>query len=236
MLKSVTQMNIRFCGITDCNVQGGTAVVIDVLRAFSTAAWAFSLGVERMVLTDDLAEALRIKATMPGALAMKDGEPAPGFELSNSPVQLQKQTDLVSRTIVQRTTAGTVGAVAARRAARLYCASFLNAGATAEAIRRGGASDDVTFVVSGGDGTHDEDRACAEYIALLLDDPAADAGPFVARVAASQSARTLAQRVADGSLGTDAGDVAVCMETDRFGFAMRAAEEDGLLVLRQVNL
>jgi 2-phosphosulfolactate phosphatase len=232
MLKTVALWTIRFCGITDCNVQGGTAVVIDVLRAFSTAAWAFALGVERMVLTDDLDEALRIKAIIPGALAMKDGEPAPGFELSNSPLQLQKRSDLNGRIIVQRTTAGTVGAVAARGADRLYCASFLNAGATAAAIRNAGDADHVTFVVSGGDGTHDEDRACAEYIALLLEDPSADAGPFVARVASSQSAQTLAQRVADGSLGTDPGDVAACMETDHFGFAMRAVEEDGLLVLR----
>jgi 2-phosphosulfolactate phosphatase len=225
---------VSYVGISDCDVTGGTAVVIDVLRAFSTAAWAFELGVERIVLTDDLAEALRIKAALPGALAMKDGEPEPGFELSNSPVQLQRRNDLAGRTIVQRTTAGTVGAVAARRAERLYCASFLNAGTTAAAIRAAGGAD-VTFIVSGGDGTHDEDRACAEYVALLLDDPSADAAPYIDRVRASGSAATLMRRVAEGSKGTDPGDVEACTETDRFAFVMMAREEDGLLVLRPVT-
>ena len=76
-------------GLTAGDLTGRAVVVIDVLRAFTTAAWAFELGVERIVLTDDLDEALRLKAHLPKALAMKDGEPEPGFDLTNSPAQLR---------------------------------------------------------------------------------------------------------------------------------------------------
>ena len=95
-------MRAHYVSIAECHRVRGTAVVIDVLRAFSTAAWAFHLGVDRIVLSDDIEEALRIKAKLPGALAMKDSQPLAGFELSNSPVELQSAGRLAGATIVQR--------------------------------------------------------------------------------------------------------------------------------------
>jgi 2-phosphosulfolactate phosphatase len=223
-----------FVGVAEAGQISGIAVVIDVLRAFTTAAWAFELGVERIVLTDDLAAALRLKASIPGALALKDGEPAPGFDLINSPVMLSHRTDLAGMTIVQRTTHGTRGAVAARGAERLYCASFVCAAATASVIRRDGRRA-AGFVVTGDDGRAEEDRACAEYIAALLDDPSVDAGPYVAIAAGSRAgARLLGQAVA-GSRGVHEDDVEMCLEANRFDFAMLARDEDGLLVLRRVE-
>src|SRR6266496_1438681 len=103
------QWSPSFLSIEECRDVGGVVVAIDVMRAFTTAAWAFELGVARIVLTAELEEALALKAKLPGALALKDGEPAPGFDLSNSPAQLRERTDLAGKTIVQRTTAGTVG-------------------------------------------------------------------------------------------------------------------------------
>jgi len=71
----------RFVSIDEArSIAGGVGVVIDVVRAFTTTAWAFHLGAERIVLTDDLAEALKLKAQLPGSLALKDGEPAQGFQ------------------------------------------------------------------------------------------------------------------------------------------------------------
>jgi 2-phosphosulfolactate phosphatase len=221
-----------YVSIAECSNVYGVAVVIDVLRAFSTAAWAFELGAERIVLTDDLDEALKLKASIPGALALKDGHPQPGFDLTNSPVMI-KSHDLRGATIVQRTQHGTAGAVAARGAERLYCASFGVASATADAVRESGFRD-VYFVITGDDGTADEDLACAEYIAALLDDPSTDVAPFLARVAKSAGAVLDRQRIEEGHAGFADGDIEACMEADRFGFAMRAREEAGLLVLRRL--
>jgi 2-phosphosulfolactate phosphatase len=221
-------------GITGCEAVSGTAVVIDVLRAYTTAAWAFHLGVERIVLTDDVADALRLKASIPGALALKDAEPVEGFELSNSPVELKSAGDLRGRVIVQRTGHGTVGAVAAKAAERLYCASFVNAAATAKSLRDSGV-EKVYYVITGDQGEAEEDRACAEYIANLVEDSDADAPPYLKRAAASRAAATLRWRVKHGVPGVHERDVEVSLDADRFNFVMKASDEDGLLTLRAYN-
>ncbi len=77
---------IHYVTIAECASVHDTAVVIDVLRAFSTAAWAFELGAERIVLSDDVDEALEIKASIPGALALKDSRA--GTTASNSRTRL----------------------------------------------------------------------------------------------------------------------------------------------------
>ena len=221
-----------YVSIAECGRVRGVAVVIDVLRAFSTAAWAFGLGAERIVLSEDLDEALALKASIPGALALKDGRPQPGFDLTNSPVMIKAQ-DLRGATIVQRTGHGTVGAVAARGAEQLFCASFAVASATASVVRESGFSD-VYFVITGDDGLADEDLACAEYIAALLDNPSADVSPFLARVETSAGALLDRRRIEEGHPGFASGDIEACMDANRFDFAMQARDEDGLLVLRRL--
>jgi 2-phosphosulfolactate phosphatase len=227
------QFEAVYVSIAECGVVSGTAVVIDVLRAYSTAAWAFHLGAERIVLSDDTETALSLKASLPGALGLKDSRPYEGFDLTNSPVELQEH-DLKGRIIVQRTTAGTVGAVAARAAENLYCASFLNAAATANAVRDSGVSR-VYYVVTGDGGAAEEDRACAEYIAALVGDPSTDAAVFLRRAAESAASATIRRRGAEGVPGIQARDVEACLEVDRFDFVMRARDESGLLTLRPYN-
>jgi 2-phosphosulfolactate phosphatase len=229
----MSEWDVSYHGITDAGVKGGTAVVIDVIRAFTTAAWAFELGCERIVLVHGLEEALELKAKLPGSLALKDGEPAPGFDLTNSPIHMKQREDIAGRTIVQRTTHGTVGAVAARGAGALYCASFVCAGATARALRNAGPGR-VAFIVTGEDGQAEEDAACAQYIAALLEDPDADAAPYLHHAANSYTATEIvAKRVEQGLLGVDPADISMTLEVNRFEFVMRAREENGLLVLRR---
>jgi 2-phosphosulfolactate phosphatase len=210
----------------------GIAVVVDVVRAFTTAAWAFERGVERIVMTDDLEDALRLKQMLPGSLALKDGEPAPGFDLTNSPAQVREHKGLTGLTLVQRTTHGTIGAVAAQRAAMLFCASFVCAGATADLVRASG-QDEVHFVVTGEEGNADEDLACAEYIAALIEEPRTRPEPFTSRVPTSNAGRRVQASGDLGSPAADPRDVAMCMQANLFGFAMQASREDGLLVLRR---
>lgn len=223
-------MDIRFVGIEDCASIDGVAVVIDVLRAFSFAAYALDAGAERLILTDDLDDALKIAADIPGALAGKDGLPAEGFELFNSPGQVLERSDLDGRTIVHRTAAGTVGAVAARHAERLFCASFVVAEATVDRIRRLEPTS-VTFVVTGGGGHADEDVACAEYLATRLGRHAADPTPFLERV--EVAGQRLLRAVEMGYSAVHRDDLALCMDVDRFDFALTAVDEDGQLTLRK---
>ena len=223
-------MDARFVSIAELVAAPPVAVVIDVMRAFTAAAWAFARGAEKVVLAATLAEALALKSRHPDWVALKDGRPAPGFDTVNSPGAL-RSADLGGRTIVQKTTYGTAGALAARDASLVLCASFVVAGATARLLRAH-ANGSVTFVVTGDDGQADEDLACAQYIANTATGAATDSAPFLRRAAASSAAARLAADGRRGFLGVHPDDVALCLELDRFSFAMVAASENSLLVLR----
>lgn len=220
-------MDARFLGIPELAEAPSVAVVVDVMRAFTVAAWAFAQGAEKIVLAESPDEALALKARHPRWLALKDGPPAPGFDAVNSP-GLLRSVDLGGRTVVQKTTAGTVGALAVKEASLVLCAGFVVAEATARLLRTR-ARDGVTFVVTGEDGQADEDLACAQYIALRADGAVTDATGFLDRAGRSRAAYELAHGVRQG---VHPDDIALCLELDRFPFAMVATPEDSLMVLR----
>ncbi|MEV7277995.1 2-phosphosulfolactate phosphatase [Streptomyces sp. NPDC093111] len=222
-------MDHHFVGIPELTGVPRVAVVIDVMRAFTVAAWAFARGAERIVLAGTVDEALALKERHPGWLALKDGAPAAGFDAVNSPALLRSR-DFTGRTLVQKTTAGTVGALAVADAPLVLCASFVVAGPTARFLRAADAGP-VTFVVTGEDGRADEDRACAEYIGRSLAGDGVDPAPYVRRAGNSRAAAELAAELREGS---HPDDVALCLEVDRFPFAMAARREESLTVLRPV--
>ncbi|MGC5039107.1 2-phosphosulfolactate phosphatase [Streptomyces sp. DT190] len=219
----------RFVGIPELTGTPRVAVVIDVMRAFTVAAWAFSRGAERIVLASTVREALALKESRPGWLALKDGAPVEGFDLVNSP-GLIRTSDLTGRTLVQKTTAGTVGALAVAGAPLVLCASFVVAGPTARFLRAGAAGP-VTFVVTGEEGRAEEDLACAEYIGDRVAGGAVEAGPYLHRARTSRAAADL---TSGRRAGSHPDDVRLCLEIDRFPFVMRARQEDSLTVLRPV--
>ncbi|WP_344942931.1 2-phosphosulfolactate phosphatase [Sphaerisporangium flaviroseum] len=220
-------MDTHFLGITELVEVPSVAVVVDVMRAFTVAAWAFARGAEKIVLAGSLNEALALKARHPEWVALKDGPPAAGFDAVNSP-GLLRSADLGGRTVVQKTTAGTVGALAVKDASLVLCAGFVVAEATARLLRTR-RSDGVTFVVTGEGGRADEDLACAQYIARRVTEAGTDAAEFLRRAAGSRAAAELAQGVRQGA---HPDDVALCLELDRFPFAMVATLEGPLMVLR----
>jgi len=219
-----------FVGIAEVTDVPSVAVVIDVMRAFTVTAWAFAQGAEKIVLAGSLEEARALKATHPGWVTLKDGPPAPGFDMVNSPGRMQS-ADLTGRTVVQKTTNGTVGVHAAKGASLLLCASFVVAGATAQLLRARG-DDRVTYVVTGGQGRAEEDLACAQYIAQRATGAPTDPAEYLGRAAASRAAAGLADGARRGLAGIHADDVALCLQADRFPFAMAASREGPLVVLR----
>lgn len=204
----------------------GSVVVIDVLRAFTTAAYAFAAGAARIYLVGGVAEALALKATIPGALALgEDGGLMPaGFDLPNSPVRAAG-ADLDGRTIVQRTSAGTQGVVAAGRADRLWCASLVCASATAAAVARAGLGEPA-YVITG----HRPERGLsgaddvigALYIeAVRRGDPVDPAAAAHAIRTSNEAARTLIL----GPEHVDPLDIDYSVDVDRFPFAMEVTRD-----------
>src|SRR3954447_22181969 len=81
----------------------GLAIVVDVLRAFTTAAYAFAAQADRIILVATIEEAFELTAAHPHWMRMGEegGLPIVGFDLANSPVHAS-QASLQGRTIVQR--------------------------------------------------------------------------------------------------------------------------------------
>lgn len=84
-------------------------------------------------------------------------------------------------------------------------------------------------MVTGDEGRAEEDLACAQYIARRTDGGGTEAAAFLRRAAESRAAAELTEGVRQGA---HPDDVALCLELDRFPFAMVAAQEDSLMVLR----
>lgn len=232
------QPDIEILNLETCHTAQDVVVVIDVCRAFTTAAYAFEAGVARILLSGTLEEALALKARFPGSLVMGEveGKPVPEFDLWNSPAQFAGM-DLAGCTLIQRTTAGTQGVVRSTGAQHLVTASLVVAGATARYVRSLNPRK-VAFVATGwrvneqGEMRGAEDVACAEYIGSLLQGQPADARQAVGWVDAFRETRVAIART-DIQRQFEA-DVALCAVIDRFNFAMRVDREQDLLVMRPV--
>jgi 2-phosphosulfolactate phosphatase len=138
----------------------GTVVVMDVFRAFTTAAYAFAAGLTEIELVNSVEEALAVPGFRMGEVG---GRLIPGFDHNNSPSQLVGRK--LEEPGVQRTGAGTRRVVAATGAAELWLASLVVASATARAVA---GSERVTLVASGRPGEGEEDIACAKWIRAVL--------------------------------------------------------------------
>jgi 2-phosphosulfolactate phosphatase len=217
-------MDITFCTLDDVATQTGCVVVIDVLRAFTTAAVALAAGAGPYELVGTLQQAYDRKSSDPRVqlLGEVDGITAVGFDHGNSPTAIWGKT-LRGIPLAHRSSAGTQGVVRARSASLVLTTSFAVAGATAVALAD---QTKICFCVTGADDSRDgdEDRACGEYLAALLTSAAAvDPTPYVDRVARS----TAGQRfLSDDRPDLPAADVSFAQVVDRFDFAMIVRRED----------
>ena len=101
--------------IDGCDEIDGVAVVIDVLRAFSFAAFALDAGAERLILMDDLAATLDLATSHP-MRSRRTATPR-RLRLFHSPTCSTRRPR--RRTIVHRASAGTIDAVAPASSPRL---------------------------------------------------------------------------------------------------------------------
>ena len=199
-------------------------MIVDVFRAFTTAAFVVAAGAREIVLVNDHEQALAMKRSDPKLFLAGEigGRPIPGFDVGNSPSAIEG-LDLSGRRVVQRTSSGTQGVVAATAAQAIVLGSFVIAAATVRYLRE--RADEVTIVAMGQNAQEDadEDLLCARYLAaalraeplpsthvtLLGDDPAVGWADWFPR-----------------------RDAELALEVDRFSFALPVHRENGLLIAR----
>jgi 2-phosphosulfolactate phosphatase len=206
----------------------GHVVIVDVFRAFTTAAFCIGAGAREIVLVSGHEQALALKRDDPSLFLTGEigGRPIPGFDVGNSPSAIER-LDLSGRRVVQRTSAGTQGVTAAAGARGIALGSFVIAEATVRYLRR--SASDVTVVAMGQGAveTADEDEACAGYIAARLVDAPTDVSAMVASLWKDEDPNWpdwFPRR-----------DAELACEVDRFDFALPVTREDGLLVARPMR-
>jgi 2-phosphosulfolactate phosphatase len=225
-------MKFHYTTLDTCHTATGLVVVIDVIRAFTNAAFAFSRGAKQIYPVSSVDEALELKRQLPNALACGEvgGIPPAGFDFGNSPTQTE-MLDLRGRTIIQRTGAGTQGVVRSVQARQMCAASFVVASATVKYIQSIQPKT-VSFVVTGA--TYDggaEDQACAEYFEAALRGAGPDVDHFLQRVRDSHDGQQFL-----GSMPyAPASDLIHCTHVDKFDFAMPITRENGRPVMRAIH-
>jgi 2-phosphosulfolactate phosphatase len=206
--------------------------IIDVFRAFTTAAVALANGASGIVMVRTVEEAVALRDAGIGQICMGEvhGRAPDGFDFGNSPFEISG-VDFDGETILQRTSAGTQGIVAAaNRAARLYAASLVTAEATVRALLSG-SPDQVSLVAMGDNGLKrtDEDELCAIHLRNRLEGRPGDRDTIRRLILVGGEVR----RFHDPSRPyLHPEDVDIALDIDRYDFAVRVEFEDGRPVAR----
>jgi 2-phosphosulfolactate phosphatase len=226
--------------LTGAQEAQGVAVVIDVLRAFTCAAFMVHLGAEKIVLRADPEEILKLKREK-GYLAVGEvgGKMVPGFDLGNSPSQIVVAgRDLFAgRTVAQRTSAGVTGAVAAAENSDLVIlGGFVTAGAIARYIQRLSPPPEVVSLVAmglAGKQITPDDETCADYVEHLLTGRPYDPAAALQQVVEHECTQKFLRGDQPHFPPTDP---VYCLQRDLFDFVLVATLEDGQLMARRQSI
>ncbi|MGB2695422.1 MAG: 2-phosphosulfolactate phosphatase [Dehalococcoidia bacterium] len=224
-------------------------VVIDVLRATSTAATMFGRGLQELLVAETVEDARQLASNRPGHLLCGEEHSLapPGFDHGNSPTEFDA-LDLSGRRAILATTNGTRALVRAAECPVLLTGALVNLRAVARvALREAAVRDlDVVLLCSGRNGARYfslEDTFCAGAIVDVMlahqgERPMLWNGAVAARrlYRSYRGSANVAFREADHgasliALGL-ARDLDFCAQRDRFTVVPRLERRaDGALAL-----
>jgi 2-phosphosulfolactate phosphatase len=208
----------------------GIVIVIDVIRAFSVAGYAFAGGAQGIWMVREVEEARRLREREPEALLIGEvgGRMIPGFDFNNSP-SLMARGNVRDRQLIQRTGAGTQGAVGASGASYILMCALTNARATAAYAGKLAAEtgDCITLLptFTRKDMPWTEDEICADYVEALI------TGQDNAAAIVDRGRQHLEEigRLDNWKRGDEDfpfEDIAAVFDVDKFNFAMVGRHEE----------
>jgi 2-phosphosulfolactate phosphatase len=207
----------------------GFTVIIDVLRAFSTACYVVANGAEKIIPVGDIENAYLIKEEHPEYILMgeRGGRIQAGFDHSNSPSEIIG-LDFRGKTVIHTTSAGTQGMVAASKAEHIITGSFVNAGAVVEYIKKKKPKI-VSLVAMGTNGSIEaqEDLWCARYLEALLNNEIFDYTLIIEQILKSKSAQKFKN---SEEPWYPEQDLNICLELNKFDFVLKFEREEGILI------
>lgn len=214
----------------------GLTVIIDVFRAFSVECYLYEMGVKEIRPVGSIEDAFRLGEKIEGSVLVGErrGVKCEGFRFGNSPSTIVSD-EVLGRTVIHSTSAGTQGIVNATGASEIVTGSLVNARAVAKYIRSKNP-EVVSLVCMGNNGTREakEDELCAEYIRSLL-----EGKPVI-----DMDERVLALKFDGGEHFFDSSrqdvfpteDFWMCIKYDLFPFVLRVERDELGFVSRKVEL
>jgi len=208
-------------------------VVIDVFRAFTTAAYVLERHPATYMLTTKSTVISRLAKKFKDPLLIGKSEKGANltYDIPNSPTRLG-DVKVMGRNVLHRTEAGAKGVFLAGNADIILVASLVNAEATVKYIKSL-SNAKVTIWPMGHEGTIPslEDDICAKYIKALINGKKINLAKFVLE---------LKEGPGKYFFGKDQWqypyqDFDRCLEIGRFNFAIKAVVIDDYAILTRCN-
>jgi 2-phosphosulfolactate phosphatase len=210
----------------------GMAVIIDVFRAFTCTPLLFSLGIRKSLLVSTPEEGFALKKDNKDLLLIGEvgGIPIKGFDLGNSPSEIlrQRPSFFEGKTVVQRTSAGVQGVLAALDVAdEVLPASYALAKSIAQYIRSR-QPQRVSLVSMGWDHKEiaPEDEWCARYILHLLGRSEYNHIEALREILFNKMTQKFLN---PNKLHFPAEDPILCLQRNIYDFVLKAIREDHLV-------
>lgn len=231
-------MKINFASLlSGAQKARGVAVIIDVFRAFTCTPLLFSFGIKKLILVETPEEALWLKKQNNAFVLIGEvsGLPIEGFDFGNSPSQILKAgSDIFKgKTVVQRTSSGVQGAIAALSVAEeVLLGSYNLAKATARYIIAQQPKE-VNLVAMGWDLKEiaPEDEWCARYIAHHL---AAAEYNHLQALREIIFHQTTQKFMRGNSSHFHPEDPILCLQPDIYNFVLRAERRANEMVVKKI--
>ena len=213
----------------------GIAVVIDVFRAFSVAAYAFSRGAATVIPLAAVEDARELKRRHPDWLLIgeRHARKLPGFDCGNSPSELE-QIDVAGRTLIHTTHAGTQGLTNALQADEVITGALVNAGAIVRYLQSR-QPEIVTIVRMGHEAiaNSEEDDLCAELLRSRLSGNPMPTEGIRERLRGASSAQKFFDPACDWA---PERDFELCTRVDEFDFVLQLDRSATPPRLRQIKV
>lgn len=211
----------------------GAVAIIDVFRAFTTAAVVLANGASHIIMVGSVEQAMALRTNGVGSFCLGEvgGIAPPGFDFGNSPFEVS-EVNFADKAVIQRTSAGTQGIVTARQAQCLYAASLVTASATARALAAQSQAECISLVAMGSAGLvrTDEDELCALHLRNRIEGRPGNPVALRELILAGGEVRRFNDPTRPH---LNHKDVEIALTVDRYSFAIRVTTEDGLLVARR---
>lgn len=215
----------------------GTVIIIDVFRAFTTAAIAFNKGANSIFLTEKIEEAIKLKQNKISDITMGEvnGIKPLEFDYGNSPYEISIANNISGLNIAQSTRSGTLGislAAKTNQTNNIFATGLMTAKSTTDIIKTRDL-DNIYIVAMGNKGIEktEEDEICALYIKSLLENKPIDKRYVIDFIMKSKSAKQF-NDITQPQFHPK--DLDYALKIDSENFAMEITQKNKLLILKKI--